>query len=185
MQGEVWKYRDEQVGEEGLIFKAHKLVIPASQKHKFLKDSHVGHLGQEKTLIRVREYIYQPGITRNIKEYIKGCNICQLIKLSQCKEPLIPHTVPSKPWAVGIDIFYYGSCKYLLVADYFSKFLLIRVLNNPMATHVMNILKIMFSEHGIPAHTSMDQGRQLTSAEFCEFAKCYRFEVLHSTLKCP
>ena len=44
-----WTYRDELVVEEGLIFKAHKLVIPASQKHTFLKDLHVGHLGEEKT----------------------------------------------------------------------------------------------------------------------------------------
>ena len=37
--------------EYRLIFKAHKLVIPVSQKHEFLKDLHVGHLGEEKTLL--------------------------------------------------------------------------------------------------------------------------------------
>ena len=71
------------------------------------------------------------------------------------------------------------------MADYFSNFLLIRVLNNPMATYEITILKLMFSEHGIPAHVFTDLGRQFTSEEFCEFAKCYGFEILHSTLRYP
>ena len=54
-----------------------------------------------------------------------------------------------------------------------------------MATHVINNLKTMFSEHGIPAHVFMDQGRQITSAEFSEFAKCYKCEVLQSALRYP
>ena len=52
------------------------------------------------------------------------------------------------------------------MANYFSNFLLIRVLNGPVAAHVINILKMMFSEHGIPACVFTDQGRQFTSTEF-------------------
>ena len=66
------------------------------------------------------------------------------------KEPLIPHAVLSGPWEkVGTNIFQHGSCEYLLVADYFSNFPLIRVLKIPMIAHVINILKMMFSECGI------------------------------------
>ena len=123
---------------------------------------------------------------RDVKEYIKECNICQSVKISQEKYPLIPHDVLNGPCEkVGIDIFQYGSHEYLLVAGYFSNFPLIRVLNNPMATHVINILKTVFSEHDIPACVFTDQGRLLTSTEFKEFAKCYRFEALHSTLRYP
>ena len=56
--------------------------------------------------------------------------------------------------------------EYLIVADYFSNFLLMRVLNNPMASHVINILKMMFSERGILACLFTNQGRQFTSVEF-------------------
>ena len=78
------------------------------------------------------------------------------------------------PVKVGINIFQYGSCKYLLVADYCSNFLLIGVLNNTIAT-----------KHGKPTHVYRDKGRQFTFAEFPEFAKWYRFEVLHSKLRYP
>ena len=101
-----WDYRDELAVEYGLIFKSHKLVIPALQKHEFLNNLHVGHLGEERNLLRARECIYWPSITGGIKGY----NICQSMKASQQKEPLIPHDVPSGPWEkVGIDIFQYGS----------------------------------------------------------------------------
>ena len=74
-------------------------------------------------------------------------------KPSQQKKPLIPHDVLSGPWEawekVCIDICQYGSHDYVLVADYFSNFPLNTVLNNQMAAHVINILKTMFSEHGV------------------------------------
>ena len=46
-----WYYRDELSVEYRLIFKTHKLVFPASQMHEFLRDLHVSHLGEEKTLL--------------------------------------------------------------------------------------------------------------------------------------
>ena len=158
------------------------LVIPACKKHEFLKDLHVGHLGDEKTLLKARECVYWQGITENIKEYTKGCNKCQSMKPSQQKEPLIQHDVPSVPWEkTGIDIFHYGSHEYLLVADYFSNFPLIRFLNNPMAAHVINILKMMFSEHGIPACVFTDQGdnSHLLSSESLQSSTGLRYFTQH------
>ena len=116
------------------------------------------------------------------EEYIRGWNKYLSVKPSQQKEPLVPHPISHGPWEkVKIDIFQYGSCDYLLMADYFSNFLLIRALNNQTAAHVINILKTISSEHGILACVFTEQGRHFTSAEFWEFAKCYRFKVFYST----
>lgn len=96
------------------------------------------------------------------------------------------HDVPSGPWEkVGIDLFEYKSRDYLLVADYYSNFPLVRMLTSKRADHIISLLKIMFSEHGIPAQVFTDQGTQFTSAEFKHFAQCYQFEVLHSTPRYP
>ena len=73
----------------------------------------------------------------------------------------------SGPWRkVEIDIFQYRCHDYLLVAGYFSNFLLMGVLHSQMAAHVINIVKTMFSAHDILAHVFIDQGRQFTSAKF-------------------
>ena len=44
-----WNYRDGLEVEDGFIFKVHRLMIPASKKHEFLKDLYFGHLGEEET----------------------------------------------------------------------------------------------------------------------------------------
>ena len=62
-----WNYIDELVVEGRLIFKVHKLVIHTSKKHKFLKDLHICHLGEKKTLLQARQCAYWPGITGDIK----------------------------------------------------------------------------------------------------------------------
>ena len=176
-----WNYRGKLLVEGRLIFKTHKLMIPASQKQECLRDLHVGHLGEVKTLLWAWECVYWQGITEDIKEYIKRCDICQSTRSSHQKEPLILHDVLNGPWEkVGIDSFQHRSQDYLLEVDNFGASLLVRFLNNRMATHMVNILKIMFSEHGILARVFTDQGRQFASAEFQEFVKCYRFEILQS-----
>ena len=61
-----WNYHGELAIEDGLIFKAHRLVIPTSQRAEYLKDLHAGHLGEEKTLLRARETVFWPGISGDI-----------------------------------------------------------------------------------------------------------------------
>ena len=61
-----WNYRGELAIEDGLIFKAHRFVIPTSQRAEYLKDLHAGHLGEEKTLLRARETVFWPGISGDI-----------------------------------------------------------------------------------------------------------------------
>ena len=68
-----WNYREELAIEDGLIFKAHRLVIPTSQRAEYLKDLHTGHLGEEKTLLRARETVFWPGISDDIRNAVKAC----------------------------------------------------------------------------------------------------------------
>ena len=56
---------------------------------------------------------------------------------------------------------------------------------HPNGSPFINILKMMFSEHGIPTQVFTDQGSQFTPAEFWEFAKWYTFKILHSTPRYP
>ena len=181
-----WNYREELAIEDGLIFKAHRLVIAMSQRLEYLKDLHVGHLGEEKTLLRARETVFWPGISDDIRNTVKACDSCQKHKPAQHKEPLIPHDVPNLPWVkLGIDIFEHRSHHYLLVADYFSKFPVVKKLSNQTAGHVIDVLKTIFAEYGIPAKVFTDQGTQFASREFKEFAIQYRFEVEHSSPRYP
>ena len=70
-----WNYREELAIEDGLVFKAHRLVIPTSQRAEYLKDLHAGHFGEEQTLLRARETVFWPGISDDIRNAVKACDI--------------------------------------------------------------------------------------------------------------
>ena len=64
-----WNYYcDELSVEDRLIFKTHKLMFPTSPH------LHVGHLGEEKTLFQAWQCAHWPGITDNVKLYIRKCD---------------------------------------------------------------------------------------------------------------
>ena len=166
-----WNYREELAIEDGLIFKAHRLVIPTSQRAECLKDLHARHLGEETTLLRARQTVFWPGISDDVRNAVKACDVCQEHKRAQQKEPLLSHDVPSLPWfKVAVDILEYRFHHYLLVADYFSKFPVLKKLMNLTVSHLISLLKTIFAEYGIPVTLFTDQ----------EFARQYRFQVEHS-----
>ena len=59
--------------------------------------------------------------------------------------------VPRGPWIkLGIDLFEDNKRQYLLIVDYFSKFPFIHKLHNLSTGTVINEVKGLFSENGIP-----------------------------------
>ncbi|PFX30005.1 Retrovirus-related Pol polyprotein [Stylophora pistillata] len=87
-----WNYREELAVEYGLIFKAHRLVIPTSLRAEYLKDLHAGHLEEVKTLLRARES-FGPG-SRMMREtqlnYVTYARSTSLLKRrNHCKFPVV------------------------------------------------------------------------------------------------
>ena len=67
--------------------------------------------------------VYWPGMEADVMDYIRRCVMC----IDNAKIPvetLHPHEVPAGPWIkIGMDFFQDDSGqKFLIVADYFSKF---------------------------------------------------------------
>ena len=183
---DFWNYRDELSIEEGLIFKNHRLLVPESERQYFLQKLHTGHLGEEKCLLRARQLVFWPRITQDLRLLVKTCDICQSVRPTQPKQTLFPHEVPHGPFKkLGVDMFELDNAHYLLVADYFSKFPFVRRLNSMHSRTVIDLLKILFSEHGCPEILYCDQGTAFTSRDFQEFSEQYGFKIEHSSPRTP
>lgn len=66
-----------------------------------------GHPGQYKTIKLLTQTYWWPGVTRDVKAYVTGCEKCQATKVHRQKpvSPLHPHDVPNGPWEiVGTDL---------------------------------------------------------------------------------
>ena len=59
--------RDELSVQNGLIFKAERVVVPKAARSGLLKSIHNSHLGVNGCLNRARECLYWPGMTGDIK----------------------------------------------------------------------------------------------------------------------
>ena len=90
------------------------------------------------------------------------------------------HEVPRGPWIkLGIDLFEHNKRQYLLIVGYFSKFLFIRKLHGLSTGTVINELKGLFSENGIPEVIISDRGPQFRS-EFRNYAQKRGFQHIQS-----
>ena len=100
---------------------------------------------------------------------------------SQPRETLQQHEIPSQPCTkIGTDLFELQGKHYLLVADYYSRFPVIRRLSGLTTWSIIGQLKSIFSEHGIPMTVMSDNGPPFASTEFKEFSRQYRFSHITS-----
>ena len=72
-------------------------MIPTSLRAEYLKDLYAGHL-EQKTLLRARETVFWPGISDDVRNAVKLCDVCMKYKPAQKKEPQEPYDVPSLLW---------------------------------------------------------------------------------------
>ena len=88
-----------------------------------MKDLHGSHTVINKAMDLARTCVYWPSMETDVTNYIKQCLTCIECNNLPVKT-LQPHKVPPRPWVkIGVDFFqdHLGK-KYLIVADYFSKF---------------------------------------------------------------
>ncbi|XP_048587408.1 uncharacterized protein K02A2.6-like [Nematostella vectensis] len=172
-----WNYRDEITVSDGLILKGTRIIIPKTLQADVLKQLHYAHQGSEKCKLRAKGSVFWKNINMDIEDMVKSCAPCQRNARMNTKEPLTPHDVPSKPWlTLGSDLFFWNNAWYLLVADYYSKFPLVRKLNDVRSETVIKHMKSIFEENGIPEKLITGHNTQYASSIFGDFSKTYGFE---------
>jgi len=177
-----WNYRDELGIEDGIILKGSRIIIPQSLRAEVLERLHYAHQGIEKCRLRARSSVFWDCINRDIEKKIEGCSHCQTHQASTTNEPLLPHDVPPRAWhTLSSDLFHWEEKHYLLVADLFSKFPIVRKLDSISSRAIISHLKGIFEEHGIPERLLSDNGTQYSSDEFRKFAATYGFEHVTSS----
>ena len=115
----------------------------------------------------------------DIQELIERCIICQEHGRSQ---PIIGTTqeLPPFPWhTLATDIFYWKRMDFLIVADVFSKYFLVRKLVNSTSAAVCAELATIVTELGLPHIIRSDNGPCYNSKEFQQFLQCYN--ITHHT----
>ena len=154
-----------------------KVLIPETLKQKYLKQIHQGHQGIEACRSRAREFVFWVNINNDLKEMVEKCDICQSQQNSTTSVQKYVSEVPPHPWhTLGSDLFYFQRIDFLVVVDYFSKYLIVRKIPSSTSSAVIKELGMIFSEFGNPQIFRSDNGPCYSSQEFKFFMQNWLVE---------
>ena len=77
---------------------------------------------------------------------------------------------------VATDLFELKNSKYLLLVDYYSRLPVLHKLHSTTSEVLVQEIKAVFTELGVPDVIVSDGGPQYTSAEFKDFMKHWQIE---------
>ena len=180
-----WRVRGELSVGDGLLLCGTRIVVPKGQRAKTLQKIHQGHQGIQKCRQRVLAAVWWPGISREIEDLVKSCPVCQK-NTPPAREPLLQSSLPDYPWErVATDLFELNGTTYMLLVDYYSRYIEVQKLPSVTSASVITAMKAVFSHHGIPATVVSDNGPQYSSQERREFAESYGFTHITSSPHYP
>lgn len=117
----------------------------------------------------------------HINQLVENCSTCSQHR-AEHRETLLTTSVPERPWQrVGTDLFFWEKNTYLLVVDYFSRYIEVAHLNVATANTVIAALRDVSSRQGIPETVMSDNGPQYSCALFKNFASKYGFTHITSS----
>lgn len=184
------KYSNYKVKDEQIFIKLnkqpdhtdfkYKLLVPKSKILQVMKECHdsptAAHLGAFKTAKRIMQRYYWHGLVKDVKEYVRKCEICLKSKTpTKAQFGLMGKMkVSTRPWQViSMDLMgpftrsSKGNQYLLVVCDHFTKMPLLIPLRNSKANKICSIIKNeVFFEHGIPQTIISDNGKQFVCKEF-------------------
>eukprot|EP00745_Piridium_sociabile_P033382 TRINITY_DN571_c0_g1_i10.p1 TRINITY_DN571_c0_g1~~TRINITY_DN571_c0_g1_i10.p1 ORF type:complete len:1565 (+),score=261.65 TRINITY_DN571_c0_g1_i10:102-4796(+) len=173
------------VQTDGLLYRRYtkggnhcrQLVVPKALRKTVLEMGHdtpmAGHLGTRKTLERIRQDFYWPGINGDVRKYCRSCDPCQRTTPKGRTTRVPVGTVPlvGEPFAkVGIDLV--GPIKpassrghrfILVVVDYATRYPEAVPLRGIDSETVAEALWQIWTRVGIPKEVLTDMGTQFVS----------------------
>ena len=117
-----WRERGELTVVQSLIMKGTRILIPSCMRLNILDKIHEGHLGITKCRERAKQSVWWPGLSTQIQDMVQHCRTCAMHMVNK-PEPLFPTSFPERPWqTLAIDFFKCENIDYLIVVDYFSRY---------------------------------------------------------------
>ncbi|XP_058828586.1 uncharacterized protein K02A2.6-like [Topomyia yanbarensis] len=166
-----WTNKNELSTHQGIIFKNGRVLVPKSLRKKMLDNLHIAHLGIDYTIRAARESFFWPGMSDQVTNYIRNCEVCMEFSGHQCKPPMTTHQIPEYPFQrVNIDLSEIKTdnkkLTIMVTADSYSDFVEVDFLSDTKTKTVVSACKRNFARHGSPEVVVTDNGPQFDNEEW-------------------
>ena len=95
----------------------------------------------------------------DIELLVKTCSTCQENAKRNSKDPVLVMEIPMVPWTIlEMDLFTLDGHTLLLLVDVLSRFPVVRILNIESCRSVLNALKGVYYDFGLPNKILSDNG---------------------------
>lgn len=176
---------DLHVDHNSILYYNDRVIIPTSLKQQALQLLHQGHMGIVKTKSRASQSMYWINLNNDLENYISKCYICEKYQRAKTNESMLSHDIPNLPFEqIGLDIMTCNNKDFLVVIDYFSKWIEIHRLKNKHCSEIISKLKMIFSNFGIPQKIISDNS-PFNSKEIRHFCTSYKIEWIYSSPNYP
>ena len=195
----LWVNRDLFVLHEGLIRRKDDddnlvLVVPQSLQQEVIKFNHdipsAGHAGINRTLSKIKARYFWYGLTRDVKDYIRACAVCNQNKktVRYGKHPMLNYHAGAPMERVHLDFIgplpktSHGNECILMMVDQFTKW--VECVPLPSQTAEMTAhaaVSEFFCRFGYPFQIFTDQGRNFESKLFVNLCKVLQIHKAKTT----
>ena len=173
-----------------------KIVIPSEIKKELISQTHskLGHPGVYKTWLYIKRFYFWKAMKKDIKKFVKSCDVCQRVKYLSIAMKGEYQMVHSGARSDLVTVDFYGplprargGAEYVLVVlDAFSK--LVRLYAMKRATAQMSVKKIIenyIPECGKTLRISSDNGTQFRSPKWKNTLEREGIKVIYSSIRHP
>lgn len=167
-----------------ILLRGTRIVMPQVLREHTLNLAHIGHLDMTVMKRRLRSKVWWPNIDAEAEKIVKRCRGCMLVAAPNAPEPLRRKELPLAAWKhVALD--YLGPLpsghNLLVVVDYFSRFIEVRIMTKIDSSATIEKLEEIFARFGNPLSITADNGPQLISAEFKSFCQDNAIQLIFTT----
>ena len=166
-----WSEQTELTVQDGCLLWGSRVVIPQPGRKQLLQELHEGHPGISRMKSLARTFLWWPGMDADIEEMVKRCSECQKNRAAPPVAPLHPWNWPTRPWA-RVHIGFAGpflNSMFLILIDAHSKWIEVFQMTSTTSSAVIQRLRTVFAQFGLPETVVSDNAPNFVSTEFETF----------------
>lgn len=165
-----WQKRMELSEYKNCILWGNRVIIPEKMRPYILQELHNNHDGIIITKALARSYFWWPAIDKDIEKLVKSCETCGENRNMPAQ---VSHKWirPEKAWS-RLHIDYAGPFQgkmFLILIDAYSKWPEVKIVPDMSSETLINTLRNIFADQGLPDTLVSDNGRSFISEQFRMF----------------